>query len=111
MTLKKAEKITGCVIHVLSSDDTYTAEAVEDGRTIASAHGKKLKKVLDQLVASVYSIRAERARVASGFRCKYCGKIVPLQTHHRVHRARGQRDDRVENLDVLCHECHHRCHS
>jgi 5-methylcytosine-specific restriction endonuclease McrA len=40
-----------------------------------------------------------------GWRCARCGKMKPLQGHHKVFRSKD-RDDRVENLAGLCSGCH-----
>jgi 5-methylcytosine-specific restriction endonuclease McrA len=57
--------------------------------------------------------RARRTEVwfRAGFRCQHCGKTLVFEKaeiHHR--RPRGifgwRRDDRIENLECLCHACH-----
>ena len=40
-----------------------------------------------------------------GHRCEQCGSTAELQAHHRVSRRDGGRNS-VENLVILCRECH-----
>jgi len=41
--------------------------------------------------------------------CAHCGKRGPLSLHHITHRSRG-RNDRRENLEGLCVQCHGQKH-
>ena len=43
-------------------------------------------------------------------RCAHCDGYKPLQLHHITLRSRD-RNDRLENLRMLCLECHNRRHN
>ncbi len=45
-----------------------------------------------------------------GERCQCCGARKGLQGHHRLPRSRGGQNV-MDNLAILCAECHMRCHS
>ena len=110
MTLRKAEKITGCSVHVITADGIHFAEASLGERPVALAQGAKLKEVLKELVERVYKRNSELAAEMSEFRCEGCGKLCPTQSHHKVHRSKGRRNDKVENISRLCPACHERKH-
>jgi hypothetical protein len=40
-----------------------------------------------------------------GHRCRWCGRIVPVDPHHIRYR-RGTADDVADNLICLCRRCH-----
>lgn len=54
--------------------------------------------------------RQAAVRERAGHRCERCGKPGrPLHTHHKVPRHQGG-NHRLDNLVVLCEECHRRQH-
>lgn len=110
MTLVSAQDISHCQIEVEAQEDWYFVTAIRDGKPLATHGADHLKKALKGVVEKVYAINREAAFEKAGYRCVRCGKIVPLQAHHVIHRARGQRDDSVENLDPLCAEHHEQEH-
>lgn len=111
MTFRAAQRATGCIIEIENNDDGYFVVAIKDGNPVATAGGSNLKKSLQEIVNKVYEINRQKAMEAGGWRCSRCGRIgVPLQAHHKIHRARGQRDDSVSNLDPLCSVCHQKEH-
>lgn len=50
----------------------------------------------------------KRAQVfkRDGYRCVKCGSTKLLEVHHIVARHQGGTDD-LDNLETLCHQCHH----
>jgi len=40
--------------------------------------------------------------------CARCGKSA-TSVHHRTHKSQGGTDD-IQNLEGLCHNCHHNEH-
>jgi len=61
------------------------------------------------LVLNLERIRTERMKRIKG-RCENCGRIRGLDLHHKQHRSAG-RDDRPDNLILLCRGCHSLQHS
>ena len=110
MTFRAAQRATGCVIEIENGEDGYFVVAIKDGKPVATAGGSSLKKSLQSIVNKVYEINRQKAYEKADYRCARCGEIVPLQAHHIKHRARGQRDDSVDNLEVLCSEHHDKEH-
>ncbi len=47
-----------------------------------------------------------RAKMRDGFQCARCGSTDNLAVHHK----RGNRSHRLEDLETLCRQCHHREH-
>lgn len=110
MTLRKAMRITGLDIVLDVQENAMTAIAQRDGAEVARAAGRDSDAALATLVQKLYDMNGEIVMTGGGWRCFYCGKIVPLQRHHNVGRSRGRRDDSVENLRPTCAECHARRH-
>ena len=48
-----------------------------------------------------------------GARCCKCGEswLVRINVHHRTYEHRGEEFDHLEDLDVLCEECHSGIHA
>jgi len=62
----------------------------------------------DFLRANLFRLRRQLSR-EQVWRCAQCGGIKPLQLHHRKHRSE-QRDDRIENCEMICRDCHGKEH-
>ena len=48
-----------------------------------------------------------------GKKCAFCGErghFSPLQVHHNSYEHRGYEEEHLEDLQVLCKECHERVH-
>lgn len=110
MNWQSAQSITGCQIEIEKGEDGYFLVALKDGKEVATSGGDNLKKSLATLVERVYAINREKAMLAGDWKCSRCGKIAPLQAHHKVHRARGQRQDDAAGLEPLCAACHEKHH-
>ena len=108
MTVKRAQKISGCEVMVVIADDMHYTEALRDGAVVATANGKKLKEVLSELVEKVYRVHGDAAMKAAEYRCELCGKLGAVQRHHKTHRSMGRRDDTA--LQILCPACHEKHH-
>jgi hypothetical protein len=60
-------------------------------------------EAIERLIINVYQINSEIVRRRQKYRCIECGRLGPLEIdHHPVSRARGQRNDRLENLRGVC---------
>ena len=103
--IRKLARITGLEVHqgragVYGCDLKLEAVVVSVGPSLS---------VDDFLKANLDRLR-RHLLVEQRFRCAQCAGIKPLQLHHRKHRSE-QRDDRIENLEMLCiadHDKEHR---
>jgi hypothetical protein len=114
MTRRNAENITGLEIaverFVLPKGMSWEATAIdEDGACLMISETTE-KKAIEEIVDYVYRVRAEKARIRQDYRCFHCARITGLETDHIVPRARGGRDDSMENLRGLCPSCHRNRH-
>lgn len=111
MTLRQAEKITGCTIDrvkVAGYGLLYTV--VDQNETIVyKAWYPDDSKAYPDIVEEMYKIRSRKAMNEGGLKCAFCGGLLPLQAHHKKHRSKG-RSDAKENLAPTCAECHDRQH-
>lgn len=107
VTHKKAERITGCTI--TSSPQGHYFARDSNGEVVWIVMGKTDKEAYAEIVDELYKLRSKQAMQDSKLRCAFCGGIVPLQAHHKIHRSK-KRDDRAENLAPLCSACHERQH-
>lgn len=64
---------------------------------------QKIPKVI--LSKQEYYWQALEIFESQEWRCDKCGRIKPLQLHHKTKRSHG-RDDSKENLCGLCSDCH-----
>jgi hypothetical protein len=55
---------------------------------------------------SVREIALERAK----HRCQLCNSASELQVHHRTYKNRGWEDQHLDDLTVLCANCHKKHH-
>ena len=70
---------------------------------------RKIKDALRSLLAkNLDRIRNEYMEEQKGH-CFLCGKFRPLHLHHIKHRSKS-RDDRKENLQLVCYLCHNVAH-
>ncbi len=71
---------------------------------------KACQQLRDQNWTRVSKIAFEKA----GWKCSKCNRIRECQAHHVIWRSRWSRDDGpldvVENISVLCSECHEQVH-
>ena len=54
---------------------------------------------------SAWKYISHQAKRAANYRCQRCGRMGPLETHHKRPINRGG-DDSPANLEVLCKRCH-----
>ncbi len=45
------------------------------------------------------------------YKCSLCNKAVPLDVHHRSYKHRGNEQNHIEDVTVLCRDCHQNFHS
>lgn len=110
MTFAKATRINGCEYRKAASGAGW--EACENGILRASTAVRDEKRAAFLLVEEIYRQNRLKALARDGYQCARCGATEKLHAHHRVHRGMGaaNRDDRVENLETICHRCHGREH-
>ena len=109
MTLRQAQVAVNADIDLTISERSkkFVASAwagPEDGPIVAVASHKS--ECLKRLVDFFYELFGQEALKRAEYRCQRCGRFSGLQRHHIEHRARGQRNDAVENLEILCAKCH-----
>jgi len=104
VTVKHAERINGLRYVVLAKPKgRFYVEAFDGDIMIANAEEFTLSKTLDIIVNTVYRINSRQKMVEQDWKCALCGKRNPLEIdHHPISRARGQRDDRPQNLRAVC---------
>jgi 5-methylcytosine-specific restriction endonuclease McrA len=110
MTFAKASRINGCEYRKEASGVGWGA--YEGGILRASTKVKDEKRAAHLLTEEIYRQNRLKALARDGYRCIRCSSTGPLHIHHRVHRGMGasRRDDRVENLETICHRCHGKEH-
>jgi hypothetical protein len=99
---RKMERINGCLTYKSESGSGY--QAVDPDGVVVAWSGRLLQKpAVEELIESVYKINSDIVRRRQDYRCLLCGRIGPLEIdHHPVSRARGQRNDRTDNLRAVC---------
>ena len=109
LTVAKAKRINGCDYREIKCG---LWAALDDGKVRASYKGRDIKRALFVLVEEVLRQNRMKALSRDGYKCVRCGSMTGLSSHHIKHRGMGgaNRDDRVENLESLCRECHEREH-
>jgi 5-methylcytosine-specific restriction endonuclease McrA len=55
-------------------------------------------------------VKTEAFRVY-GRECAICGSNYVLQVHHKTYEHRGDEENHLEDLMVLCRDCHEKMHS
>lgn len=106
--IRRASRITGLDVHrgpsgvpcgvVYGKDDGEVVVSVTDS---ADSYNRFLISNLERIGWITMQ--------AQNFRCAGCGRIRALQKHHIKHRSK-ERDDRRENIEMLCLECHNQEH-
>jgi len=106
MTLRSVEKITGLEVRRLPGAGMPLFGAYNsEGSAVTVRSGRTEKEALRELVSAVYKINREEAMIRAKFKCENCGSRKDLEAHHKKFRSHG-RNDRVENLEVVCRLCH-----
>lgn len=109
--VSELERITGLRVVVKVVLDGRAHFAVDgfgdddlQNRLISVWH-RYLDVAVDRFLRSnLARIRLDLMEEQNG-RCAICKRAVPLQLHHKVFRSE-RRDDRRENLHLLCGACH-----
>ena len=110
MTQKRAERLTGYEVRLLSGDGDRVRFGAFDGPTlVAEASGVVEWLALESLVERVYEIHSRRVLERSGWRCARCKRTHRLLIHHRRYRSHGGTHE-VENLEAVCWNCHRLIH-
>lgn len=104
MVERKTKKKCGLSVVIDRTAYGYIAY-ITMGRRVVSATGDTEAEAVKKVIALNYKAISEEIRRMQGHRCHNCGKLGPLEIHHILPRSKG-RDDRIENLVGLCHECH-----
>ena len=113
MTRHNAEKITGldldCIPNCLPTCPKTMAVRDVDGAIVEFAVNG-WPSLFKRLVEAVYAHRREQASIRQGWRCFSTGVFCPLECDHITSRARGARDDRLENLRMCSSAAHNARH-
>ena len=110
MTQKRAERLTGYEVRLLSNDSGRVRLGAFDGGTlVAEASGVVEWLALENLVERVYQIHSRRALERCEWRCARCRRANRLQIHHRRYRSHGGTHE-VDNLEPVCWQCHRLIH-
>lgn len=119
-TVKKAEKALGIEITGGIGIGNIAAIDTEIGAYFERAIGppSKYEQQVKSFHETIYHARAEEKHRQQGGRCAHCGKFLGSlgECDHIKSRARGGRDDRMSNLQIVCpagHGCtyHHDKHN
>ena len=102
--IRKLSRITGLFVH--QDKNVVYGEDLKLKRIVVSV-GPTLSAD-DFLRANLDRLRQQLLR-EQDWRCAQCAGIKPLQLHHRKHRSE-QRNDRIENLEMLCIADHRKEH-
>ena len=106
--------INGLIAFVNDNGDACYCDPIMDyrWRVMTAKEESKLshQRFKAQMVKDGYRYNRERAMILAEHRCVECKRFENLECHHIIHRSK-QRDDRLENLKILCHDCHVQEHS
>ncbi len=107
MTKRTAESIMKMTVTITEESRGFKAEASD------KKHGARCNswaptkaQALSDLVFANYRRICWMVATQQRHRCASCRRQIPLQFHHKIHRARGQRLDTEENIEGLCVRCH-----
>ena len=113
MTRHNAEKITGldldCIPNCLPTGPKTMAVRDLDGAAVEFTV-KGWPSLFKSLVEAVYASRRAVAAYRQGYRCFSTVAFGPLECDHITSRARGARDDRLENLRMCSSAAHNSRH-
>jgi hypothetical protein len=108
--MSRIERITGLNVHIsyvrkhyvlVSLDTALGRQVVSCAPTLAMA----VRQFLDENLRQLRVILACRQRE----RCAICGLQRALELDHKTLRSQ-RRDDRIDNLQLLCGACHRQKH-
>jgi 5-methylcytosine-specific restriction endonuclease McrA len=112
--IRKVERITGCTLDAITEHEdgvwrpvAFTADDPELGvKLIQAVKGKCRHSVIvaiHRLHEQIYRARREELYRRQRGCCARCKMKTPRMTcHHKKHRGAHGRDDRMENLEMLC---------
>jgi hypothetical protein len=105
-TIRKYERLTG--LDLLWLSESLLLIGFLDNKPVINARGKTLKDAA--LRFREHNLRRIRdiKMLEQGGKCGDCGGRQ-LQLHHNEHRSQGG-DDRPENLELICVDCHAKKH-
>lgn len=72
-------------------------------------HGKSMD-YYEFLKTPYWKAVSQYKKYKAGFKCNLCNDKEHLQTHHRTYTIRGMEHAKLEDLIVLCHDCHAKFH-
>ena len=103
---RRLERITGLIVERHDAGQgRFLFVGWLDGKPVVNALAKGEKAAANRFLEhNLRRIRTQKLREQKG-RCADCARARPLQQHHKKKRSQG-RDDRPENLILLCAECH-----
>jgi len=103
--IRKLARITGLSVY----QDQSGTYGIESGSGIPVVVSVGLTLTADDFLrANLDRLRRQLLREQE-YRCAQCAGIELLQLHHRKKRSE-QRDDRIENCEMICVNCHAKEH-
>ena len=112
-SVRQVEQITGLEIKLKAKGSRVLAYGYRDGEAnplvCGSSESGDAEAALQMLVEENWHRLQRIVFQEQHWQCAHCGRVKELQLHHRTFRSHA-RDDRRENLEGLCSECHNRKH-
>ena len=102
MNRSYAEQKTGCSIINLFGEWALIDKL---GVVIKLSRVKRARDAFKELHDWFYRQIQQKALFRAGNKCERCGSTYMLGCHHKQHRSQGGAHS-LENIDVLCQECH-----
>lgn len=120
MTVANASEITGYEVAIVFCPEGHLTITATDGndtvvyravkkRCTKRTSPQQMKDMAQAFVDWNWTRVCRDVFEAQGWRCAQCGKMKPLQGHHRKRRSQGRRDT-PENIEGRCQECHEAKH-
>jgi len=110
MNFQRFESITGHEATSARIGTMVSAQAACDCGSVCVVFvttAKSQSEALKQLHVAIYRHHCQTVFERQLGKCSRCGQRLQLEPHHKVRRSKG-RDDRLTNLEFLCHRDHER---
>lgn len=78
-------------------------------RPIGKVYFQRHQDLRSKLLQKCYDIRRVQCLDRAKWACEKCNRVGGLECHHKIHRSK-ERNDKLENLQALCNDCHGREH-
>lgn len=111
--IRKVERATGLSIALVDGVlVTYDQELDEQLFELPIGTPSNHEKALHRFHEDIYHARARRKHQMQGGKCALCGRQMGDmgECDHILTRGAHGRDDRMENLQIVCNPCHRTKH-